>query len=65
MIYTKDHRPAHAHVFNQGNEAIIEFEDGIVMRRNNVMNRSQLKRAMVLVKENRADLERIWREIYG
>lgn len=29
VINTDDHFPAHVHVFNGGNEAVIEFEDEI------------------------------------
>ncbi len=31
-IYTREHPPAHVHVWHQGYEAIIEFRDEIVIR---------------------------------
>lgn len=64
MIYTKDHEPMHVHVFYQGSEAIIEFEPEISLKENNGFNRSQMKRAIALVSQNRELLIEKWREIY-
>jgi len=64
MIYTKDHEPMHVHVFYQGNEIIIEFEQEVSVRENNGMNRSQLRRASAIVVENRELLIESWRRIY-
>lgn len=64
-IYTRDHAPMRVHVFYQGNEAIIEFEERVTLRNNRGLNRSQLKRAMVIVQDNQEILRQVWRELYG
>jgi hypothetical protein len=65
IIYTKDHEPMHVHAWHQGNEAIIEFENGVSLRENNGMNRTQIKRAMRIVTQNSELLIEKRREICG
>lgn len=64
MIYTRDHAPAHVHVFYQGSEAIIEFEEEITLRNNRGLNQSRLKKAMIIVHDNREILRQVWRDLY-
>ena len=65
MIYTHDHLPMHVHVWYQGNEAIIGFEDEIVLLEVNGLSRQHTRLAMTIVKDNREFLVLKWRELYG
>ena len=68
VIYRDDHTPAHVHVFGDG-EAKIELigVDGTTPRLLYAegFKRSDVRRAMELVSENRDHLIRRWREIHG
>ncbi|MDQ3373500.1 MAG: DUF4160 domain-containing protein [Acidobacteriota bacterium] len=67
MIYTRDHTPAHVHVFKQG-EVIINLGDAdtpVFVRENNGMSRKDERDALFLVAEYQEFLLEKWREIYG
>ncbi len=67
VIYRDDHPPAHVHVVGDGEAKIdligvdgtpkLLFADGL--------KRSDIRRAMDIVVDNRDDLLRRWREIHG
>ena len=65
MIYTRDHEPMHVHVWYQGNEAVIRFENEIILLEEQGYNRRQIRLAMQIVRQNREFLIEKWREIYG
>lgn len=65
MIYTRDHEPMHVHVWHQGNEAIIRFENEIVLLEVTGLTRQECRRAMSIVWDNRDFLIGKWKEIYG
>lgn len=67
VIYRDDHLPAHVHVFGDG-EAKIELigVDGTPrLLSADGFKRSDLRRAMEIVTDNRNALIRRWREIHG
>lgn len=64
MIYTRDHEPMHVHVWYQGNEAVIRFENEIILLEEQGFSRQEIRRALAIVKENREFLIEKWREIY-
>ena len=63
IIYINDHEPMHVHVFYQGNEAVINFAGEVEVRSNFGLNRNQLRRVMVIIRENHELLQAQWREI--
>ena len=65
MVYTRDHEPMHVHVWYQGNEAVIRFENEIILLEEQGYNRRQIRLAMQIVRQNREFLIEKWREIYG
>jgi len=67
VIFIDDHEPAHVHVFGDG-EAKINLvgrgdEPELVWAVG--MKRSEVRRAMALVKEHRRDFAARWRQIHG
>lgn len=64
MIFTGDHKPMHVHVYCQGRKAVIEFEANIRIRKNQGLNRREMKQAVSIVTNRRAYLIQKWREIY-
>jgi hypothetical protein len=67
VIYTNDHRPAHVHVFGDG-EAKIELlgaEGAPELVWADGMTRGEVRRAMSLVAEQRAFLLSRWEDIHG
>lgn len=67
MIYTKDHAPAHVHVFKQG-EVIINLGDAetpVSVRENRGMSTRDERRALIIVGEHQEFLQKKWSEIYG
>jgi len=65
MIYTRDHKPMHVHIWYQGNEAVIRFETEIILLEAQGFNRREIRRALAIVRQNREFLIEKWREIYG
>jgi hypothetical protein len=67
VIYANDHRPAHVHVFGDG-EAKIDLlgPDGApVLVWADGMTRGEVRRAVRLVAEQRAFLLARWEDIHG
>ena len=68
IIRTRDHNPPHVHVYKaEGQITIIigsETEPTEIVRVWD-MNRSDAKKAVAIVEENRMHLLAKWREIYG
>ena len=67
MIYTRDHEPAHVHVFGHG-EIIVNLgneETPVSIRRNFGMRSRDERRALMLIGEYQEYLLERWREIYG
>ena len=67
VIFTNDHAPAHVHVFGDGEAKINLLGAGgapeLVWAEG--MNRGEVRRAMRLVAEERADLLAHWERIHG
>lgn len=64
-IYTRDHPPAHVHVWHQGYEAIIEFRDEIVIRDGDRrFSRRDIARMIEIIEVNRQYLIEEWRKIH-
>lgn len=65
MINTHDHRPAHVHVWHQGEEAIIVILDDIHVRSNDRgFGRRNLAKALRIVEECREHLLEEWNKIH-
>ncbi len=67
VIFVDDHAPAHVHVFGDG-EARINLtgaDDAPELLSANGMTRADIRRAMRIVKEQRAFLLERWSEIHG
>ena len=67
VIYVDDHEPAHVHVFGDG-AAKIDLAGASgepVLVRAVGMKRSEVRRAMALVREHRESFLARWREIHG
>lgn len=64
-INTDDHPPAHVHVFNGGNEMVIELEETIRIRDNWGFNRREQATAKLIVSDNVKNLILEWRRIHG
>ncbi|MGI9034664.1 MAG: DUF4160 domain-containing protein [Pyrinomonadaceae bacterium] len=67
MIRTRDHAPAHVHIFRAGTEVIINLGvDGKpAIRDINGMSRQNVVRALAITVQNNKMFLRRWREIYG
>ena len=67
IIYRDDHPPAHVHVIGDGEAKIVLFgDDGAPkLLTADGFKRSDVRRAMDIVTDNRDDLLRRWREIHG
>ncbi len=64
-IITNDHEPMHVHVWHQGGEVIIKFENDVVVRENNGLSRNEERRALLIVGEHQKLFQSEWRRIYG
>ncbi|MBA2495147.1 MAG: DUF4160 domain-containing protein [Acidobacteria bacterium] len=64
-INIHDHEPMHVHVWKQGRQVLINFEDTVSMRKNYGMNQNEIRQAINIVVENQEFLQVKWREIYG
>jgi len=67
LIFTDDHVPAHVHVFGSG-EAKIDLQgpnDAPVLVSVVGMTRTEVRKAMQIVTENRESLIARWRSIHG
>ena len=67
VIFTDDHVPAHVHVFGSG-EAKIDLQgpnDAPVLVWVVGMTRTEVRKAMQIVTENRESLIARWRSIHG
>jgi len=64
-INTNDHEPMHVHVWHQGGEIIIEFENDVIVRENNGFNRSEERRALLIIGEHQELFQNEWRRIHG
>ena len=67
VIFTNDHSPSHGHVFSDG-EAKIELrptEKTPTLVKADRMTRTEVRRAMRAVTENRAELLQRWEDIHG
>jgi hypothetical protein len=66
-IYKDDHPPAHVHVVGDGLAKVDLDADGAqpALLWTRGMTRSEARRALALVTENRGELLARWREIHG
>lgn len=67
VIFVDDHKPAHVHVFGDG-EAKINLtgaDDAPELLSATSMTRADIRRAMRIVKEQQAFLLERWSEIHG
>lgn len=66
VIFVDDHEPAHVHVFGDGEAKINLMGEGAPELLSAAgMTRADLRRAMRIVKEQRAFLLERWSEIHG
>ncbi len=68
MIYTKDHLPAHVHVWKAGGEVVIDLGGDVVapsIREHKRMRKENVRKAVGIVEENQMVLLIQWREIHG
>ncbi len=67
VIFTNDHRPAHVHVFGNGEAKIDLFgaDGGPSLVWADGMNRSEVRRAMRIVQEQQTFLLGRWEYIHG
>ena len=68
MIYTRDHPPAHVHVWKAGGEAVIDLGGDAAapsVRDFKKMRKESVRKAVRMVEENQAFLLIQWREIHG
>ena len=65
VIFVDDHEPAHVHVFGDGEAKIDLLGDEPQLVWAIGMKRSEVRRAMAIVKEQRDDFLREWRRIHG
>lgn len=67
VIYVNDHRPAHVHVFGDGEAKInlmgVQGSPELVWADN--MTRGEVRRAMRVVADQRAFLLQRWEDIHG
>lgn len=63
-IYTDDHAPAHVHVIKDGKTAKINLMT-LALIQHTGMKANDLRRAQVLIAENRRDLLIAWSKIHG
>ncbi len=67
VTYLNDHKPAHVHVFGNG-EAEINLlgpGDGPELMQADTMTRGEVRRAMRLAIKHHATLPRRWEDIHG
>ena len=68
MIYTRDHAPAHVHVWKAGKQVLINLGDAqtrVSVRENRGMSAKNIVKALQIVAAQQAYLLEKWREIYG
>jgi len=68
MIYTRDHPPAHVHVWKAGGEAVINLGSDAAapsIREINRMPKKNVRKAVRIIEENQTFLLVKWREIHG
>ncbi len=68
VVYTRDHRPPHVHVFHQDGEAIIaigESGDDPTLREVHHLRTREVVRALEIVRENQTAFRDAWREYHG
>ncbi len=68
MIYTKDHPPAHVHVWKAGVEVVINLGNGytrVSVRENRGMSTKNIVKAVRIVGNNQMYLLEKWRDIHG
>lgn len=65
IIYTRDHPPAHVHVFAGRDEMVIEFETDVQIRKNWGFNRRDQAIAKLIVMDNIRLFRSEWRNIHG
>ena len=53
-INTDDHAPAHVHVWYQGRQVLINFENEVSIRKNYGFNRRELRQSLVIVFERQS-----------
>jgi hypothetical protein len=64
MVYNRDHKPVHVHVFKAGTETVIDIL-GPSIRDNWGMSRKDARKALDIVAGNREFLIREWTRING
>lgn len=66
VIYVNDHLPAHVHVFGDGEAKIsLVGEDGPSLVWTDNMTRSEVRRSMRIIAEQRTFLLQRWKDIHG
>jgi len=62
-INTDDHEPMHVHIWKQGRQAIINFEEDIAVRKNYGMSRNEIRQILIIIENSLEYLRERWREI--
>ena len=68
MIYTRDHPPAHVHVWKAGTQVLINLGDEqtrVSVRENRGMSAKHILKVLLIVAAEQAYLLEKWREIHG
>lgn len=65
VIYTQDHQPAHVHVYGDGDCKIDLCGDTPKLLRVNGMSKTDVRRALRIVGEQREVLLERWNDIHG
>jgi hypothetical protein len=68
MIYTKDHPPAHVHVWKAGNQVLINLGDEqtrVSVRENRGMSAKSIVKAARIAGDYQEYLLEKWRDIHG
>lgn len=66
FLPTREHGPAHVHVFKQSGEIIIWLRaDGVEVRESIGMSRADERTARAIVEEHAEMLRRKWRDYHG
>ena len=64
VIYTRDHDPAHVHVFKAENEAVIDIVPHVSVRNSWGYNQREVNRITQIVADNVGHLRSEWSRIH-
>ncbi|HEU0043353.1 DUF4160 domain-containing protein [Sphingomonas sp.] len=64
VVFVDDHPPPHVHVRGRG-EARFMLGDPHGLMSNDGLNRADIARARIAIRENRDELLRVWTDLHG